>query len=123
MSLLKGGIAKLALKGMKSAKMLLPATLTKVTPGTRTPGTYSAGTNPTTATYSALGLLVDYQASEIKDTLIQQGDRKVLLMGASIQGGQVPGPDDRITIDGLTFRIIDVDRDPASATYICQSRK
>lgn len=100
-------------------------TLTKSTPGTRTAGAISAGTNPTTATFTATGLVSDYKASQIDGTLIKQGDRQVTLFGASISNGAVPEPGDRITIDGETLTIVKggVGRDPAKATYLCQCRR
>ena len=120
--LLEGGIAKQVYKAMKAAKMTLPATLIKVTPGTRTPGAISAGTNPTETSYACRGFVADYTAIEMQNTLIQRGDRKVVLLGASIASAQTPATDDKVTIDGATYRIITVNSDPAKATYTCQAR-
>lgn len=100
-------------------------TLTKRAPGTRHPAAVSAGTNGTEQTFTASGLIVEYKAYQIDGTLIKAGDRKVMLFGASISGGAVPEPGDRITIDGETLTIVKdgVNRDPAKATYQCQVRK
>lgn len=99
-------------------------TLIKATPGIRTPNAISAGTNPTTQSFAASGLITDYSAYSVANSLVKAGDRKVMLFGASIAGGAVPEPNDRITIDGTTYTIIGpVGRDPAKATYICQCRK
>lgn len=100
-------------------------TLLKRTPGTRHPSAVSAGTNATEQTFAATGLVVDYRANQIDGTLIKAGDRKVMLFGASISGGAVPEPGNRITIDGETLTIVKdgVGRDPAKATYPCQCRK
>lgn len=100
-----------------------PAVLIKVTPGTRTGGAVSGGTNPTTASFAATGLITDYSAFEQQNSLIKDGDRKVMLFGASIATGAIPDPNDRVTIDGATYTIVGpIKRDPAKATYILQCR-
>lgn len=99
-----------------------PCTLTKSIPGTRTPGAISAGTNPTTKTFSATGLVTDFSAYERASNLVAEGARKVVLFGASIAGGAVPAPGDRVAIGGETLTIVKagVDADPVKATYTCQ---
>lgn len=102
------------------------ATLIKVTPGTRNPAAVSAGTNPTTTSHAATGLVTSFDASEIDGTLIKKTDRKVLLFGASIAGGAVPEPGDRVTIGGETLTIpadTPVSGDPVRATYTMAGRK
>lgn len=101
---------------------LLPATLIKVTPGTRTPGSLTGGANATTASYSARGILVEYDDKEIDGTLVVKGDKQVLLLGATIASSKIPVPGDSVTIEGYTYNIIKVSRDPAAATYSCQVR-
>lgn len=120
---LAGGIAKLVLKGMKQAKMTMAATLTKVTTGTRTPGSVTAGTNPTEASFSALGFLPNVRKSKIGETLVEQGDRIVALFGKSIAGGQVPDTEDKVTIDGVTTRVVDAEVDAAKAVYTLLTRE
>lgn len=102
-----------------------PCTLIKVTPGTRTPGAVSGGTHPTSTSHSATGFVSDYTAYEISGTQIVAGDRKVVLFGASIQGGAQPAPSDTIVIGGETLHVVDkgVTSDPVQATWICQCRK
>ena len=113
-------IAKEINKGLGPG--LLDATLTKVTPGARTPGSLTAGTNPTTTTHAAKGFLDDYKDFQVDGTVVVRGDRIVVLLGASIAGSQVPAPGDRVTIESEEFNIINVKRDPAAATYACQAR-
>lgn len=100
-------------------------TLIKSTPGTRTPGAISGGTNPTTSQFKALGMVADYSAYYIANGLVSQGDRKVTLFGASIQGGAVPEPGDRVAIGGETLTIYadGVQGDGVKATYSCRCRK
>lgn len=116
---LQGGIAKLVAKGMKAAKLALPATLVKITPGTRTPGAVTGGTNPTKTSYTASGFVDDFLNSEIDGTLVVTGDRKIMLYGATIAGGAVPTSNDEVTINGATYRIRSVGSDPANAVYVC----
>lgn len=121
-ALLDGKIAKLVANGLKAAKMTKPATLIKVVEGTRNPVAVSAGRNPTEVSYSARGLVATTKLTRVGATLIETGDRLVLLLGATIKGGAVPAVTDKITIEGITTRIIDIDRDPASAAYLCLTR-
>jgi hypothetical protein len=101
-----------------------PAVLIKDKPGVRTPGAITGGRNPTTETFSATGLIAEYSAFELQNTLITAGDRKILLFCASISGSAVPAPGDRIAIEDATYTIVKdgVGRDPAAATYVCQCR-
>lgn len=101
-----------------------PCTLIKRVQGTRAPGAISAGTNPTETSYKATGLVSDYKAYQVDGTLIRQGDRQVLLFGASIAGGQIPEPGDKVAIGGETLVLTQpINRDPALATYVCNARK
>ncbi len=104
-------------------------TLIKVTPGTRTPGHAAEGTNPSEASYAAKGWIEDYSATQITGTLVKQGDRKVSLLGATIAGGKVPAPGDKILIAdasgaALMYRIVPdgVKGDGVGAVYMCQVR-
>ena len=101
---------------------LLPATLHHTTPGTRTPGDPTAGVNSTELPYACRGIADDYSDHSIDGTIILVGDRKILLIGNSIAGGIVPQQNDGITIEGVRYTIINIKRDPAAATYLCQGR-
>jgi hypothetical protein len=116
------GVDIAAAIGAATAGQLLPATLTRVTPGARTPGSLTAGTNPTTQTRTCEGIIEDYDDGQIDGTLVQDGDRRVLLIAASIQEGAIPEPGDQITIEGQTLTVVRVRRDPAAASYTCQVR-
>lgn len=99
------------------------ATLISVTPGTRTPGSPSAGTNPTTASYGCRGFVVDYAAGQIDGALIVTGDRLVSLIAKSINGGATtPKPGDRLACRGRTYSIVRVEGDAAEAMWHCQVR-
>lgn len=115
-------IARLVGKELKKAGMTLPATLVVVTPGTRTAGSLTAGTNPTETSVTCRGLVITWKRALLGATLVQTGDRVVMLFGAFL-GASVPKVGDKITIEGVTSRILDIDRDPASAAYSCLTRK
>jgi hypothetical protein len=117
---LTGGIAKAVYQGAKAAKLGLPATLIKVTAGTRTPNNVSGGTNPTTTSYACYGFVSDFAVTQIDGTLIAVNDRKIDLYGYSIASGTVaPTTGDEVTIAGGTYRIKHVDTDPAQAMWVC----
>lgn len=97
-------------------------TLIKTTPGQRVDGALTAGTNPTSNSFPARGFVDVYRDSAIDGTLVKKSDRKVVILGASIAGGQVPTQGDKVVAENLTYEVIDVARDPAGATYECQCR-
>ena len=92
------------------------------TPSTRTPGSLTQGTQPTTANKTCKGYIEDYDNSQIDNTLVAKGDRKVVLLVNSMQDNAIPDTGDSITIEGITFEVIDVERDTLQAIYICQGR-
>lgn len=122
MGLLDGKIAKLVAGALKSAKMTQPAVLTKFVMGTRTPDHLAEGTNDTSNTYAAKGFVSNDKFDKIGGTLVEQNDRVVCLLGATIAGKQVPTTKDRVTIGGITSVIMAVDVDAAKAVYTCLTK-
>ena len=116
----KADIAGEIYKGFKG--LVFDITLTKVTPGVRTPGSLTSGTNPVETDYIAEGFTDDYEDYQIDGTIIQRGDRKVVILGASLPSGVIPTPNDKTTAEAVERTIINVDRDSAGATYLCQVR-
>lgn len=107
--------------------VLLDATLTKVTSGTRTPGSVTAGTNPTEVEYPCKGF-IDMQRRQFATGALVRADNLIaLLIGDTINGGNTaPEPGDHITIEGTEYIIPEdgeVNRDPDAATYECEVRK
>lgn len=115
-------IAGLVSAGLVGAGMTKDATLIVVTAGSRTPGAYASGNNPTTANVACKGLVTRWRRELLGASTVQVGDRVVLLFGATL-GTAVPKAGDQITIESVTGRVIDVERDPAAATYACLTRK
>lgn len=120
---LEGKLAKQVANGLKKAGMTLPATLIKVTDGTRTSGSLGSGLNPTEASFKARGFLPNAKATMIANTLVEAGDRIVALLGKTIASNQHPTTKDKVTIDGETLRIVAVETDAAKAVYTCLCRK
>lgn len=102
---------------------LLPVVkLLKTVQGTRDPSDPSAGTTPTSRTFNGRGIQDSYRTSQIDETIIKQGDRKVLILGDSLPNGIVPEPGDKVESEGTEFTVVAVERDPDAATYTCQVR-
>lgn len=99
---------------------VLPATLRKNTPGTRSNAAITAGTNPTSTDYTCRGFIDASSTKDQKGGLTPVDKRDVVLIGDTIQGGAFPEVNDHILIDGLTFFISGpIKGDPANATYTC----
>lgn len=116
----KAGIAQKI--GAALGPLVFDVTLTVVTVGTRTPGALTAGTNDTEVAYSCKGFVDEYAKSEIDGKVVQQGDFKVSLLGATLPSGVAPAVGDKVTAEGGTYRVFGVRRDPAGAVYECQVR-
>jgi hypothetical protein len=100
------------------------ATLTKITPGTRTIGALGAGTNPTPVPYPCEGIVQTFEAGQIDGTIVRREDRRVSLLIATLPAGIEPKPNDKIAIQGATYLVLSVDeRDPASFMFACHGRK
>lgn len=76
--------------------------------------------------YTCRGFISDFSEGSIDGNIIKAGDRKVLLLGGTIEGGVEPegGPDkDQVEVEGRRWNIHRViARDPAAATYTLQVR-
>jgi hypothetical protein len=89
-------------------------------PGTRTPGSESAGTNPTTTSHAATGFLEESTSTALLDgQQVRTTRTKISLFGASIAGGAVPVKGSKIVFDGVTYRVTTVDGDGVGALYEC----
>jgi len=103
---------------------VLDATLIKITQGSRTPGSLTAGRNPTTANVACKGFIDEQALRDKNGTLVDDGTKTIVLIGDTIDGGaQAPRTADQITIEGATYNIEAIDRDPAAATYTCICRQ
>lgn len=116
-------IAKIINDSIAAAGGVLDATLIVVTEGQRQAGNLTGGVRATETRRACKGFIDSYAENRIDGTIIKQGDRRVTLLGNSIQGGAVPSKDDKIEIEGEVLQIVSIpNRDPAAATYTCQCR-
>lgn len=108
---LEGSLAKAV--GSAMAALFLPAVLTRDVP--------TAGGDPfdppppTPQAYPCRAIVERYAERFRVEGLVQQNERKVLVLanGLTVR----PQPGDRITIRGITFTAIDVGTDPAEAVW------
>jgi hypothetical protein len=100
------------------------ATLTKVTPGTRTPGSLGAGTNPTRVAHECEGIVKAFNAALIDGTIIKRDDRRISLFCSTLPDGVEPKSNDEVTIDGVAYIVLAVlERDPARFMFTVHGRK
>ncbi len=97
-------------------------TLVKITQGARV--TSTEGKALTRTNHSGTGIVSDYKDSQIDGTIVLKGDRKILLfpLTFSTDGSVFPVPNDEIIAESITYTVVNVDRDPAAATYECHVR-
>ena len=76
--------------------------------------------DPTETEYTCKALRTKYSAMLSKEGVIDVNDRKVLILATSIS--VTPKPPDRVTIQGTTFTLTEVDIDPANAVWVCRGR-
>jgi len=96
------------------------ATLTHVEPGERDPDNPTAGTQPSESNYECKALVLDYAERFRLAGLVRVGERKVLILGATLPEGVTPRGGDRVTIEDQEFTVAregGVARDPAGATW------
>lgn len=90
-------------------------TLNKRTSGAYDPGT--GGSTVTSEAHTVTGAVFDFPAALIDGTLIQQGDKKVLMsaLGLTVR----PAITDSLTIGGVVHTVVNVkDTSPAGTTVL-----
>lgn len=76
-------------------------------------------------TYTFEGIAQFYRDNEVDNELILHQDRKILIKALSISPLTAPKIGMRLVMDdepSEVFQVIRVNRDPATATYLCQGR-
>lgn len=101
-----------------------PVTLLKTTILTTYSRGLTYGPDTTVASYVTWGIEADYVLKAMKKaTNVQEGDKGVMMIGKALEdAGVEPTTNDQVIIDGKTYDIIQVDRDPAKAQYLCRCR-
>jgi len=104
---------------------LLSGTLYQDVAGVRNAADPTAGPQGgNTTTHTFKGIIQFYRDNEVDNELILHEDRKILIKTLSISPAVVPKKGMRISMedDDGTYHVVRVNRDPASATYLCQAR-
>ena len=100
---------------------VVTATLTKYTPGTRTVGEESSGTQPTSATYTCRGYVDETEQVNVEDSTARTTTATIGILGASLS--VTPAVGDKITIRDVTYRLTSVKGDGVSAVWECEGTK
>lgn len=101
------------------SRRLPRATLVVITPGTRTAGSLSGGTQPTKSNHRCRAVRVGVSALR-PDTIRPETKDAVLIIAQSIKPTAVPKENDQIIIKNVTALIVSVTTDPADASHLCQ---
>jgi hypothetical protein len=94
--------------------------IARETGGTWNPVTESWDVEPTSATYTAQGILTAYRQSLVDGTVIQQGDRRLVVRQAEL--GVKPVNGETITVDGTDYTVVSWSADGAGSVYQIQVR-
>jgi hypothetical protein len=105
----------------KGRLALPPLTLTRRVLGTRSATNPAGGTAGTSTTHAAKGIQIGKSGLR-KGTIVPEARDIVLIIGDSVTPYVQPDVNDLITINSEDFTIIDVDKDPDLATFICYVR-
>lgn len=119
-NILNANIAKIIHKVI--SPIVFDQTLIKVS-STRDPLDSTKRINTETS-HACKGFVDNYKDGWANGTIIKISDRKIVIIGNSLTDGIVPEPNDKIIAEGTTWTIVKegVVRDPAGATYECQSK-
>lgn len=118
---------------MVSPLTKLPATVGKALSGIFLDATLTRGSVPDSPSYDAWdppaaidtehsckAIVENYSDRYRAEGLVGVKDRKVLVLADSLDVTPIAG--DRVTISGITFTVVDVRTDPATAVWVLQGR-
>jgi len=116
-------IAKIIDKNI--SKGVLPAVLTRLSDQEKAADApLLAPPTKTPKEYGCRGFTDDFKIEQIDGIQIQEDDRKIVLIGDSIEGGIIPAKGDTIFIESTLFQVLSIlERDPAAATYTIHVRR
>lgn len=105
------------------------ATYVRVDGGLRTPGSSSSGTNASSTSYRVKARTEPYAKNEVDGARVRTDDRKILIIGRSIEGGTLaPRVNDKVKIASpsrgeTTYTLVgEISSDQHEAIWICQGR-
>ena len=110
---------------------LLPVTITREINGARAPGNLTGGRAKTPARFECIGFWDDINPSSVPAGIeIEATDRRLVLIGDTVQPGGFPLRNDACTVEEETgpltlYCVQALSRDPAAAvySYLCRDRK
>lgn len=94
-------------------------TLTVVSYGAR--ATAFGPRAPTETAHACKGFVGNYTDRQRENSLIEKGDRRVVILAETLPAGVKPEPEDLVTIATVAYRIKEVTTGAATATWVCQS--
>jgi hypothetical protein len=114
-------IKKLIAKHLGKQKQLgiAAATLTLHTAGTRTVGSLTSGTQPTSVSYDCKAF-VDTTGRFMDGTLVKEGRSKLSILGGTLPDGVRPSPGSTVVRAGVTYKVHRVVSDPVDAVHECE---
>lgn len=115
---LEGSLATAIYNGMKG--LFLDATLShdSVAPGSPPGDDFDLAF--TTTTHACKAIVELYSEMTRASGYASLSDRRIIILNQSL--AVIPVPNDRITIRNATYTILEVDADPALATWTCKAR-
>lgn len=121
MSLFKANIAARLNKALGGKVPRI--TLIRVEQGILSEDNPTAGNTQEDFKYTVIGFIDEYEERRVDGEIIQQGDRVLVILAASVpvDAGD-PKNEDFVIVDGEKKRIINVRKDAAKATFECQLR-
>lgn len=115
-SLLEGALAKTIGKAMRG--IFMDAVLTRdVVPDSPAFDPFDPPA-PVTTEYACKAIVEAYADKFRLEGLVAANERKVLILATSLSVR--PQPQDRVTIRGVTFTLLEVKTDPAEAVFECK---
>lgn len=116
---LEGSIAAAIYSGMKG--LFLDATLVRDVQGSASPAAADYDPHPfTQASYPCKAIAEIYSETTQAAGYATQSDRKVIILTNSLS--VTPKPGDRVTIRSRTYTVLEVNADPALATWTCKAK-
>jgi hypothetical protein len=71
--------------------------------------------------FAGKGFVEDFRAGQLDGEVVRVGDRRIMIL-AQTMAAATPKPSDRVTIEGRTYIVQSVSRDPADATWSLHCR-
>lgn len=123
------GVNMASILGRALGPLTFDIVLTRENQGSRDPANLAGGRvdydGGSSQSWSCKGWVDQWTLYELQNSIIQAGDRKVVILGGTLQADIEPETSDIVTIENEDLRIVSsgIKRDPAGATYTCQCRK